>query len=258
MSGSVDLTVDGAIANVKLNNVARRNAMTRAMWRDLTDLFTQLSRNSDIRAAIISGSDGNFAAGADISEFKEVRQSGESAVKYDENTEAALCAIDDVPFVTIAAIDGFCIGGGISIASACDIRLSTPEAKFKLPPARLAIAYPFDSLVRMVRIIGVANCKRMLLTADNFEATAMEVYGFVEVVEGDVLDVALSMALRISTNAPLSITATKKILSAIEGESLEAARGVANAQRDLTLSSNDYAEALKAFIEKREPRFRGI
>ncbi len=257
MAGSVDVTIDDSIATVRLNNPARRNAMTRAMWRELADSFSYLRAVDGIRAAIISGVDGNFAAGADISEFKEVRQSGESAIAYDENTEAALAAIESVPFTTIASIDGFCIGGGISIASACDIRLSAKDAKYRLPPARLAIAYPFDSLVRMVRIIGVANCKRMLITADTFGAIAMERFGFAEVVEGDVASAAIDMARRIRTNAPLSISATKKILSAIEGQTLESARAVASREREVTLSSNDYAEALAAFIDKRDPEFRG-
>ncbi|MDA8278520.1 MAG: enoyl-CoA hydratase-related protein [Actinomycetota bacterium] len=257
MAGSVDITIDDSIASVLLNNPARRNAMTRSMWKELADAFTYLRDVRDIRAAIISGVEGNFAAGADISEFKEVRQSGQSAIEYDENTEAALAAIESVPFATIASIDGFCIGGGISIASACDIRVSSESAKFRLPPARLAISYPFDSLVRMVRIIGVANCKRMLLTADVLSAQSMGQLGFVEVVIEDVAAAALGMAKRIADNAPLSIHATKDILSAIEGEASNSARVASNRQREVTLSSHDYAEALAAFIEKREPRFRG-
>ena len=257
MSGSVDITIDGSIASVLLNNTVRRNAMTRSMWRELADAFSYLREVDGIRASIISGVDGNFAAGADISEFKEVRQSGQSAIEYDENTESALAAIESVPFATIASIEGFCIGGGISIASACDIRISNENAKFRLPPARLAIAYPFDSLVRMVRIIGVANCKRMLITADTFDAQAMEHFGFVELVKGDVAFAALEIAKRIADNAPLSIRASKAILSAIEGEALRAAREISNHHREVTLSSKDYAEALVAFIEKREPRFTG-
>ncbi len=135
--GRIAVQQDGDVATVVLDHPAKRNAMTEAMWRALATTLRALAQ-APLRAVVIRGADGHFAAGADIGEFPSIRMTRADAVRYHMQTVGhALSAIEECPHVVIAAIEGNCIGGGLEIALACDLRLATPNTLYGIPAGKL-------------------------------------------------------------------------------------------------------------------------
>jgi enoyl-CoA hydratase/carnithine racemase len=253
----IEVTVENAVAVVTLNRPAVRNAMTLAMWTDVARLFRELGSDEDVRAVILTGAGGNFSVGADISEFAAVRGSIAQSTAYEVAVDASSDAIADAPKPTIAVVDGYCLGGGCHLAMACDFRFAGRSASFGIPAARLSIVYGLRSTQRMSALVGIARAKRILFSAERFDATEAVRIGFADVEADDPMHAAKDFAATLADKAPLSIAGAKFILNGLAMGEGTLDPAAVQAVIDAASESEDYAEGRRAFAEKRRPAFKG-
>ncbi len=251
---------DGAIARFVINNPARRNAMSFAMWQRMGDVFEAWAEDQEVRAVVVRGAgDKAFSAGNDISEFKQHRSSRESIDAYSRVTARAYEALRNIPKPTIARIDGFCIGGGLEISQLCDIQIAADSARFAVTPAKLGLGYKLDDVMLLTQNMSMKHVKELLMTGRMFSADEALRMGLVNrVVPASDLDAAVDeYASMIAANAPLSVKAAKLIVDEAYKESVQ--RDQARCQKlvDACHASEDYHEGQRAFAEKRKPRFLG-
>ncbi len=251
---------DGPIATVVFNRPTVRNAISLAMWTEIARVTEGLAKDDSVRAVVYRGAGrAAFASGADISEFKEHRKDTATALRYNEQTGAAYRGIRDCPKPTVAMIFGFCMGGAMAVAMACDLRFAAEGSKFGIPAARLNIIYPPDSVGQLVDLVGPAYAKDILFSAravDDREALAM---GLIQrLVPPDELEKHTCEYLRqVCENAPLSVRGSKHTIQHyLQGLTDEHRKRL----RELSLEafeSEDYKEGTRAFLEKRDPKFQG-
>lgn len=257
MTDDLHVLVEDGVATVTLNRPGKRNAVHLGMWRQLATTFAELGRDAAIRTAILTGAGGNFCAGADISEFKDVRSDVQSGRVYEIATEAATVAIRDFPRPTIAAVSGFGVGGGCGLALACDIRVGDPTTRMGIPAARLGIIYsPLDCGL-LHRQVGLAQAKRVLFSGRYFGLDECLRMGLVDVEASDALTGARELAAEFASNAPLSLEGSKLVLEALDADAVEARGPDIHALTERAIESADYREGARAFLEKRRPSFTG-
>ncbi len=247
----------GHVVSLEIQRPDKKNALTEAMWLDLTVLFETLGAENDVRAIVLSGTGGNFCAGADIAEFDTARR-GERAAVYEEANSRAFRAVRDCPVPTIAAIDGICFGGGFGVAAACDLRIASPDALFSVPAAKLGLAYPVDAMADIVHALGPQLSRYMTFSAGRLDAATALALGFLLEVtdQPPAIDRALEVATVIASNAPLSVRASKAAIRAVlTGDAADIAR--ATELGSATFASADYEEGRAAFREKRKATFTG-
>src|ERR1700687_4733481 len=167
----IKIAWEGGLAQVTINRPRQRNAMTRAMWREVAHAFTELGSDPVVRGILLTGAGDDFCAGADISAFAAVRAGPAQSAEYEEAVDRCSEAIAAAPKPTIAVIRGYCLGGGCHLAMACDFRFAVPGATFAIPAARLSIVYGRARRRSLVSLVGLANAKRMLFSAERFDAT---------------------------------------------------------------------------------------
>ncbi len=242
------------------NNPARRNAMSLEMWQAVEVILDDFEGDETVRVVVMKGAGGKaFVSGADISEFKEKRANAEAAAEYASVSEGARARMATLHKPLIAMIDGFCLGGGLAIALNADMRFASEGAQFGVPAARLGIAYAFDSLRRLVTLVGPAMANEIMFTADRLNAeTALRIGLINRVIPADDLEATVrELATTIVNNAPLSVNASKvtikEILKDPEDRDMDGLADIAKACFD----SADYAEGRQAFMEKRPPVFTG-
>jgi enoyl-CoA hydratase/carnithine racemase len=246
------------VAWVVLERPARRNAVTGAMWRELARLFIELSGLDGVRVIVLTGAGDHFCAGADISEFAETRSGPAAAHAYERDVDACTEAIAASPKPTIAAVRGFCLGGGCGLAMACDFRLADRTARFGIPAARLGIVYGVLDSRNLLALVGLANAKRILFTARRFDAVEAARIGFVDEVVDDRLDEATrAFAATLAENAPISIAGAKLTLAALATGAVAERGAEIDAFAERSAASQDYREGVGAFLDKRAPRFTG-
>src|SRR5207248_10657839 len=166
MSDHILVEQDGTIATVTFNRPKMRNAISLAMWAEIGAVTDRLAKDDDVRAIVYRGAGRDaFASGADISEFQENRKDTATALRYNEQTGAAYRAIRDCPKPTVAMIFGFCMGGAMAVAMACDLRFAAEGSKFGIPAAKLNIIYPPESVGQLVDLVGPAYAKDILFSA---------------------------------------------------------------------------------------------
>ncbi|MCM2307857.1 MAG: enoyl-CoA hydratase-related protein [Sulfuritalea sp.] len=248
---------DGSIATVTLFNPDKLNALNAAMWRKLRATMVELAADESLRCVILRGEGLVFAAGGDLEEFRSARASVDLALAYHEAVGEALAAIETCPQPTVAAILGPCVGGGLEIACACDLRIAGAGAKFGAPIMKLGFSMYPGELAGLLRLAGPAVAKEILLEGRLLNAAEAYAKGLLTRVVADdaVLAEAAATAARIAAGAPLVARRHKQwIARLLEGRplSLEEKR----ASFDF-LATGDYAEGLAAFLEKRPPRFTG-
>jgi len=261
MAGNIDISRSGSITRLVLNQPLRRNALNFEMWRQLGEVLQGLATDNHTRLVIVSGAgEQAFSAGADISEFNEWR-GGDADKKrlYDATVHAATQALEQFPKPTIAAIRGYCIGGGLELALVCDIRICSDDAQFAVTPARLGIGYDLEDTERLVSRLGAAATREILFTARRYPADEALRLGIVsQVIDSAELDSAVAeLSEQIAANAPLTVRASKAIIN--EALKPPAARDVSLCEQLVAecYASEDYIEGQRAFSEKRRPQFRG-
>lgn len=259
MSGTVDLRIEGNIGSVTLDSPRKLNAISVAMWRQLARAFGDIGDAAPLRAVVIRGAGGNFAAGADIEEFAEVRHDPSSGRRYHlETIGNALTAIGNCPVPLIAAIEGVCVGGGLEIASLCDIRLAADNGRFGVPIGRLGFPLALPELMPLLRLVGPAVAAELLLESRVLTAEEAFDRGLVtRVVPAASFDDELQRCLaHIVAGSPLAARQNKANIRRFQ------ARGVEYTQHELDesfvfLDSHDYHEGVRAFLGKRTPQFLG-
>jgi enoyl-CoA hydratase/carnithine racemase len=250
----IECTIENGVATVTLNRPAARNAMTLSMWKDVARIFRDLGEKRDVRTIILTGADGNFSVGADVSEFSVVRSSAQDSNEYEIAVDASSEAIAGAPQPVVAVIEGYCLGGGCHLAMACDFRFAGPTAQLGIPSANLSIVYGAHSTKRLLALVGLTRAKRLLYTAERLNASEAMSIGLVDRVNEDPRDEARAFAAKIAEKAPLSIAGAKYILNqASMGDSGALAQELIDHASD----SDDYREARSAFAEKRRPAFKG-
>jgi len=168
-TGDLVVALQDSVATVTLNRPRVRNAVTLAMWNGLAELFHRFAADDAVRAVILTGAGEHFCAGADISEFATVRNSAESGHAYDRAVDICSDAILHIEKPTIAAIRGFCIGGGSGLALACDFRFAAPSAIFAITAAKLSIVYGMRETQNLLALVGLSNAKKILFSAERFD-----------------------------------------------------------------------------------------
>jgi enoyl-CoA hydratase len=260
MSDQILVEQDGAIATVVFNRPKMRNAISLAMWAEIADATERLSRDDSVRAIVYRGAGTDaFASGADISEFRENRKDTQTALAYGKQTDAAYTAIRVCPKPTVAMIYGFCMGGAMAVAMACDFRFAAAGSKFGIPAARLSIIYGLDAVHQLVDLVGPAYAKDILYSARTLDADEALRIGFIQrLVPAAELERHTYDYLRtVAANAPLSVRGTKAQVQAIFEGITEAHRERLRALGLETFESEDYREGTRAFLEKRPPKFQG-
>jgi enoyl-CoA hydratase/carnithine racemase len=251
------VTARDHVGIVSLNRPEVRNAVTLNMWRELAHVFSDLACNGDIRAIVLTGSGADFCVGADISEFDTLRENKDQSSEYEIAVDNCSAAIANVSKPVIAAISGYCLGGGCHLALACDFRLADHSARLGIPSAKLSIVYGVKSVQRLLAIAGLVHAKRMLYSGERYDAERARAIGLVDEIGDNALSAAIGLAGTLAGNAPLSIAGAKFMLNHLSMG--DGALDVAAAQRmiDLAADSEDFREGRRAFAEKRAPRFRG-
>ena len=260
MAGAVRAEKDGAIGWLVLDNPARLNALDSAMWRAIPPAVAQFEADPEVRVIVLRGEgEKAFAVGMDISEFETPRMTPEKVAAFDRLIDEALHALQSSPKPVIAMIRGFCIGGGVEISLACDLRYCSDDVQVAIPAARLGLGYGIEGTKRLVETVGHANAREIFFTGRRYTAAEAFSIGLVHriVPAGELEAFVRKTAEGMAENAPLTLAASKVLIEEFVRPSGEPdlAKGLAAIER--CALSEDYQEGRKAFMEKRKPRFRG-
>ena len=260
MSDLIQVERDDSIATVVFNRPKMRNAISLAMWAEIASVTNELAIDEAVRAIVYRGAGRQaFASGADISEFQENRKDIATALAYNKTTEAAYNAIRVCPKPTVAMVYGYCMGGAMAVAMACDFRFAAQGARFGIPAARLSIIYGLDPVHQLVDLVGPAYAKDILYSGRALDDQEALRIGLIQrLVPADDLEKHTYDYLRgVAANAPLSIRGTKAQVQAIFDGITEAHREKLRVLGIETFESADYKEGRRAFMEKRTPQFQG-
>ena len=257
---SIDVARDGDIATVAINNPAKLNALTVAMWRELARVFRALSTEDALRCIVLRGAgDDAFAAGADIAEFAEVRSTVEQGRIYHLETVAnALDAVAECRHPTVALIKGACAGGGLELACACDLRIAGASARFGVPINRLGFAIAYGELAGLIALAGRAVAAEILLEGRMWPADEAFAKGLLTrvVADAETVDEAYATARRIAAGAPLVARWHKQFIRRLTPQAAPLTDGEREANFDY-FKTEDYRIGYDAFIRKQKPAFKG-
>jgi enoyl-CoA hydratase/carnithine racemase len=251
---------DGAIGWIVFSNPARYNALTFEMWQGLPAALAAFDADPAVRVVVLAGDgDKAFVSGADISQFEKTRATADAQALYNRAVEAAYLAPVLSAKPVVAKIRGICMGGGLGLAAACDIRIAADDAVFRMPAARLGLGYNFVGMRRFVQVLGAANTADIFFSARKFDAADALHMGFANrVVPAADLDREVEAYCRlIGENAPLSLVEAKAAIREVLKDPAD--RDIAALQKmvDACFASEDYREGRTAFMEKRTPNFKG-
>lgn len=252
------LTHDGAVATLTMNRPDRLNALTHAMFTQLPKLLNEASALPGIRVLVLRGAGTRaFSAGADISEFETTRMTREQLAAYDDAVLAAEEALASFPWPTIAAVHGHCYGGGCGLAVACDIRFAAADARFAITPAKLGLVYPLRSTKRLVDLVGPSRAKLILMSGTDYSAARARSFGLVDEVFADPTELDAGVR-EFTTLLTTRSGVTQRAVKESVGRIMDGATHDDEAHallRDSALDSPDYAEGVRAFLERRPPVF---
>lgn len=255
------LEKDGPIGWIIFNNPERRNAVSQEMWQQMPASIADLAADEAIRVVVLRGAgDRAFVAGADISQFKERRRNMADEEEYRRISGRGQASLATLGKPLLAMIHGYCVGGGVGIAIACDIRIAAADARFGIPAARLGLGYHYHGMEKLMNLVGPSCTKEIFFTART-DWTAQDALrmGLINQVvpKAELEPFTRDYAAMIAQNAPLTLRSAKATVEQLQRPA---------AERDLTLldkliadcfNSQDYQEGVQAFSEKRRPRFQG-
>jgi enoyl-CoA hydratase len=272
---------DDHVATVWLDRPEARNALGPAFWDDLTSAMTEVSTDSNIRAVVVAARGPHFSVGLDLKAMAGLltggdRKEGGERAPGDgppsmavralaaragvKRLQRSINAVADCPKPVIAAIHGYCIGGGVDLISACDIRLASADAVFSVRETKVAIVADLGSLQRLPHIIGKGHVAELAYTGKDITATRAKEIGLVNEVYPDsdaVVSAARDLAAEIASNSPLAVEGTKAVLTAGQDQSIAEGLDYVATWNAGVLQSDDLVEAMAAFMAKRPPQFKG-
>lgn len=258
--GKILQSVTDGVGVITFNNPAKRNAMSLDMWEGLGSALIELRDNDDVRVVILTGAgDKAFVSGADISQFEKVRHNAAASEEYSKKSEAQRALLANYPKPIIACIRGFCLGGGMQVAMAADIRIASDNSQFGIPAAKLGIAYGYDGLRHLVSLVGPSWARLIMYTGMKIDSVEALRIGLVDRVSPDaqLWDATMEIASTISGNAPLAIKAAKiTIAQVIKDPDKRDMNAIKQVGTDC-MDSADFREGRQAFMEKRKPKFTG-
>lgn len=258
MTSLIQVERDERIATVVLNKPDKMNAMDKSMWQGLADAFAELSADDDLRCVVLRGAGGKaFSAGADIEEFRTSRANAAQAAAYGEITHRAMHAIAHSKHPTIAVIEGACVGGGLEIASVCDMRICGNSSRFGVPVNKLGLVMSFGELGGLVNLVGSATALEIVLEGRVFDAREAFEKRLVNRVVDDteVLEQGYAAAKRIAAGAPLVARWHKQFVRRLaEPAPLTDAE---NAEAYACFDTEDFQIGFQAFLAKARPVFTG-
>jgi enoyl-CoA hydratase len=274
------LEQDAEVATLWLDRPEARNAMGVDLWRDLPRAMAVLSGDATVRAVVIAARGPHFSVGLDLKTMGGLLSGGADAAGGAGGGSSpasmaarargaraevlrlqdAITAVARCPKPVIAAVHGYCIGGGVDLIAACDIRLASADAVFSVREAKMAIVADLGSLQRLPAIIGAGHLAELAYTGKDISAERAKEIGLVNEVAADadgVLKAAGALAAEIAANSPIAVQGTKAVLAANEGRSVAEGLDYVATWNAGMLASDDLTEAVTAFMEKRTPTFTG-
>lgn len=263
----MQLSTDKILAEIKdgvgwltINNPERRNAISLEMWVAMGEAIQAFTDDAAVRCVVMTGAgDKAFASGADISQFEKQRSNAEAAEAYARISKGERAKLQAFEKPLIASIHGFCMGGGLGIAMAADIRIATNTSVFAIPAARLSIAYDMNNIRQLVGLVGPSRAKEILITGRRYSATEAAEMGLInrcvtkESLDGEIAD----LTSRIVENAPLSMRASKLTVNQVMLDQADRDMPMVDGLANACFDSHDYREGRQAFMEKRKPVFSG-
>ncbi|HEY8352011.1 MAG TPA: enoyl-CoA hydratase-related protein [Sphingomonadales bacterium] len=253
---SLRLERDGAVARLILDRAEKRNAFTQAMWEEFPRLLADAMNDSAVRVMILqSAAPGIFSAGADIAEFSTGARDPQWRARNQAAIRTAQYELARAPKPVIALVDGDCVGGGCGLALACDMRVATPRSRFGITPAKLGLVYSLHDTKLLVDLVGPAQAKRILFTAQLIGAEEAARIGMVEFLTDDAEAQAQSLAETIAQSSPHSVRETKAMVRRIlDGQAED--NDETRALFDAAFTGPDFEEGVSAFLEKRKAVFK--
>jgi enoyl-CoA hydratase len=268
------IEVDGHVATLWLDRPEKRNAMGPAFWDDLPVVMAAIAGDPSIRAVVIAARGPHFSVGLDLVAMAGIgagpgtadgsRPSAAARALHARGEitrlQASVTAVADCAVPVIAAVHGYCIGGGVDLIAACDIRLASADAQFSVREAKVAIVADIGSLQRLPAIIGTGHLAELAFTGKDISAERAVAIGLVNQMSADadaVVADARAMAAEIAANSPLAVQGTKAVLVACEDRTVAEGLDYVATWNAAFLASDDLAEAMTAFMEKRPATFTG-
>ncbi|HEX5531253.1 MAG TPA: enoyl-CoA hydratase [Methylomirabilota bacterium] len=255
------LQKDGPIGWITFNQPEKRNAVSQEMWQAMPEYVADLASDPAIRVVILRGAgEAAFVAGADISQFKDRRRNAADEEEYRRISGAGGESLARLGKPLVAMIHGFCIGGGVSIAITCDLRIAADDARFGIPAARLGLGYHYKGMEKLMSLIGPAYTKELFFTArTDFSAQDALRMGLVNQVvpKADLERFTRDYALTMSRNAPLTLRSAKASVEQLLRPEDRRDYALLDKLIKDCFDSQDYQEGVKAFSEKRRPQFQG-
>jgi enoyl-CoA hydratase/carnithine racemase len=254
----LSLRLEGAVARVVIDRPGKRNAMSLAMWRELPSLFAQAGQAKEVRVIVLQGANAEaFSAGADIGELVAHAASEQLAGAFMDTIEAATVAMTSCPKPIVAAISGDCMGGGVELAMACDVRLASRASRFAVPPARLGALYGFSSTRRLVNLVGPGRAKDLLFSGRQFDAEEAYAIGLLDQLHvAEAFDAAVEQYVAMLCQRARSSQSGAKTMVAAALGPLESEDATLRRLRLDNLLGEDLKEGASAFLEKRLASFR--
>jgi enoyl-CoA hydratase/carnithine racemase len=252
--------VEDGVGVITFNNPEKRNAMSLDMWEGLGKALIELRDDAQVRVVILTGAgDKAFVSGADISQFEKTRHNAEASEEYSKKSAAQRALLADYPKPIIACIRGFCLGGGMQVAMAADIRIASENSQFGIPAAKLGIAYGYDGLRNLVSLVGSSWARLIMYTGMRIDSAEAVRIGLVDrvVPDTELWNATMDIARTISGNAPLAIKAAKITIAQILKDPGERDMDAIKAIGTACMDSEDFREGRTAFMDKRKPQFKG-
>ena len=252
----IDYVQEGDLARIRIDRPAKRNAFTNVMWDGLAAAVSMAEADTGVLGVVVESTSETFSGGADLEEVRAAAGDADAGEANRDHVRAAFLALRDASKPTIASVRGFCVGGGLMVATACDLRVADTTARFGCTPAKIGMIYLYEPTAVLVELVGPSEAKRILYTARQFDAVEAQRMGLVnELVGPDELEATVArLAADVCATSQFSVRMMKRTITlAAAGQRDETAETLALFRR--ALENEDHLEGTAAILEKRTPNF---